>query len=186
MYAYKKTAFIFFPIFLILLDQLSKYIIRLSGGFYICNANLAFGLKISYAAILIAVLVLAYILYQIGNYKYQIANNKQISNSKSLISKRWFWKLNFGFWKLPACRRGRFDIWDLRFGILLILSGAISNIIDRLAFGCVIDFIDLRFWSASIAMRSIAGWPVFNLADAYITMGAFAVIIRILLDNKAK
>jgi signal peptidase II len=45
------------------------------------------------------------------------------------------------------------------FYILLILSGAVSNIIDRFYFGCVIDFIDLHFW------------PIFNLADVYITIG---------------
>lgn len=48
--------------------------------------------------------------------------------------------------------------------IIIILAGAISNIIDRLFFGCVIDFIDLKFW------------PVFNLADIFITIGAIMLI----------
>ncbi|MEK7598152.1 MAG: signal peptidase II, partial [Patescibacteria group bacterium] len=52
------------------------------------------------------------------------------------------------------------------FGLTFILSGALSNVIDRLYFGCVIDFIDLKFW------------PVFNLADVFITTG----VILILLD----
>lgn len=51
----------------------------------------------------------------------------------------------------------------------LILGGAVGNLIDRLRFGHVIDFIDLHFW------------PVFNVADSCITIGAvilFFVIIR--------
>lgn len=54
-------------------------------------------------------------------------------------------------------------------GLSLILGGAIGNLIDRLRFGYVVDFIDLRFW------------PVFNVADSCITIGAailFFVIIR--------
>ncbi len=54
-------------------------------------------------------------------------------------------------------------------GLSLILGGAIGNLIDRLRFGYVVDFIDLRFW------------PVFNVADSCITIGAailFFAIIR--------
>ena len=42
----------------------------------------------------------------------------------------------------------------------LILAGAGGNLIDRLFFGYVIDFLDLRIW------------PVFNIADSAITIGA--------------
>jgi len=42
----------------------------------------------------------------------------------------------------------------------LILAGAIGNLIDRLFFGYVIDFLDFRIW------------PVFNVADSAITAGA--------------
>ncbi|MEE9248210.1 MAG: signal peptidase II, partial [Dehalococcoidia bacterium] len=47
------------------------------------------------------------------------------------------------------------------FGLSLImqLSGAIGNIIDRVAYGYVIDFIDFRIW------------PIFNVADSSITIG---------------
>jgi signal peptidase II len=51
---------------------------------------------------------------------------------------------------------------------LLILSGAISNIIDRIYLGCIVDFIDLKFW------------PVFNLADVFITIGAIMLISKML------
>ena len=43
----------------------------------------------------------------------------------------------------------------------LILAGAIGNLIDRLFLGYVVDFLDFRIW------------PVFNIADSSITVGAF-------------
>ncbi len=47
----------------------------------------------------------------------------------------------------------------------LIFGGAISNLIDRLFLGAVVDYIDFRFW------------PVFNLSDSCITIGAIILII---------
>lgn len=46
----------------------------------------------------------------------------------------------------------------------LLIGGALSNLIDRLLFGGVRDFIDLRVW------------PVFNLADVALTVGTIALI----------
>ncbi len=46
--------------------------------------------------------------------------------------------------------------------LALILGGAVGNLIDRLRFGYVIDFIDLHWW------------PVFNLAESCITVGSLA------------
>ena len=51
-------------------------------------------------------------------------------------------------------------------GFSLILSGAIGNLIDRILFGYVIDFIDFRIW------------PVFNLADSAITIGTLIILIK--------
>ncbi len=47
-----------------------------------------------------------------------------------------------------------------KLGLTLIISGAIGNLIDRLRFGYVIDFIDFRYW------------PVFNIADTALCIGA--------------
>ena len=55
-----------------------------------------------------------------------------------------------------------------KFFIVLILSGAVSNMIDRIRFGCVVDYIDLKFW------------PVFNLADVYISIGTIILLVSIL------
>lgn len=52
----------------------------------------------------------------------------------------------------------------LALGLMLILGGALGNLLDRLIHGYVIDFIDVyyRQWH----------WPAFNIADSAITMGA--------------
>ncbi len=55
----------------------------------------------------------------------------------------------------------------------MILGGAIGNLIDRLRFGYVEDFIDLRVW------------PVFNLADSAISIGVMWLIWKTLRDKKA-
>jgi len=47
----------------------------------------------------------------------------------------------------------------------LIFAGALGNLIDRLRFGCVTDFIYVRLWGNVF-------WPAFNIADSAITVGA--------------
>lgn len=49
--------------------------------------------------------------------------------------------------------------------LMLFVAGALGNFINRLWTGAVIDFIDFSFW------------PSFNLADAYLTIGTFLLII---------
>ena len=55
----------------------------------------------------------------------------------------------------------------------LILAGAMGNLIDRLRFGFVIDFLDLRVW------------PVFNLADSAITIAALLLSWELLFKKNA-
>jgi signal peptidase II len=50
-------------------------------------------------------------------------------------------------------------------GIALLAGGAIGNLIDRVRLGAVIDYLDLRVW------------PVFNLADVAITVGAVLLVL---------
>jgi len=59
-----------------------------------------------------------------------------------------------------------------QWGLLIIISGAISNIIDRIFNGYVIDFIYLHYKNFY--------WPAFNFADIYITIGIIMIIINVL------
>lgn len=55
------------------------------------------------------------------------------------------------------------------FALASLLGGALGNVIDRLIYGYVVDFLDFHW----------AGWhfPAFNLADSAITVGAIALIL---------
>lgn len=144
---------------LIIIDQVSKYIIRTRGGFYICNSGIAFGLQTYWILVIFIASILLILLS-----KYQDARYKNQTNPKlqSLMTKKCF--CNLKNWLLNIVCFLFLGDWLLWVGILLVLSGAISNIIDRLHYGCVVDFIDLKIW------------PVFNLADIYITIGAIILI----------
>ena len=56
----------------------------------------------------------------------------------------------------------------------LILAGALGNLVDRLLYGYVIDFLDFRVW------------PVFNVADSAITIGAIILGWSIIFSKDRK
>lgn len=66
----------------------------------------------------------------------------------------------------------RLPPWDrwMTWGLSLLLGGAVGNLIDRLLHGHVIDFIHVYYdrWS----------YPIFNIADIGITMGAVMILIH--------
>ena len=53
----------------------------------------------------------------------------------------------------------------LQFSVGLLLGGTIGNLIDRISYGSVIDFIDFRIW------------PVFNIADSAVTVSIILLIV---------
>jgi signal peptidase II len=65
---------------------------------------------------------------------------------------------------------------DLVFG--LILGGALSNIIDRIMFKAVIDFLDIGYKKFR--------WPAFNLADLSICIGMIILLFHILSQSRKK
>lgn len=60
----------------------------------------------------------------------------------------------------------------------LIFAGAVGNLIDRIRFGEVIDFIDVYI--------STHHWPAFNVADSAISVGALLLLLSILKRPKDK
>ena len=60
--------------------------------------------------------------------------------------------------------------------LVLILSGAIGNFIDRIFRGYVVDFIDIYVFNYH--------WPAFNIADSCISVGFVILIFNILFLNK--
>jgi len=60
-----------------------------------------------------------------------------------------------------------------KWGLAIIISGAISNIIDRATHGYVVDFIYLHYKDFY--------WPAFNFADICITIGIIVIILNIIV-----
>ncbi|MCF7978058.1 MAG: signal peptidase II [Chromatiaceae bacterium] len=65
--------------------------------------------------------------------------------------------------------------WLLASGLALIIGGAIGNLIDRIVFGHVVDFIQV--YLPLIPMRLFNPWPAFNVADSAISIGVVALLI---------
>ena len=76
----------------------------------------------------------------------------------------WLWKAET---KLAAIALG------------LVIGGALGNVIDRLRFGAVVDFLDFHLHGYH--------WPAFNLADSFIFIGVVLLLIEtIMQERKAK
>lgn len=56
-------------------------------------------------------------------------------------------------------------------GLALVVGGALGNVIDRLRFGCVVDYLDFYI------LDRWPHWPAFNVADSAITIGAVLLIL---------
>lgn len=64
----------------------------------------------------------------------------------------------------------------MQLGLALVLSGAIGNLIDRVALGYVRDFIAFDF----------INFPVFNFADSCITVGAVLLVVSVLFTKSGR
>lgn len=67
--------------------------------------------------------------------------------------------------------------WTGRLSIAAILGGAIGNLVDRLQYGEVIDFLDFYI--------DTYHWPAFNVADSAISMGVVFLIIHFAFEKKS-
>ena len=109
----------------------------------------------------------------------------------------WNYGISFGFlnsvpalaqWLLPMAVvviTSALGVWLYRTDRLrpalalgLIIGGALGNLIDRLRFGAVADFLDFHAWGHH--------WPAFNAADSAITVGAVVLILDSLFVGDEK
>jgi signal peptidase II len=108
-----------------------------------------------------------------GLWRFTYAENP--GAAFSFLSNVWF-----GRWLLTAIGVlvvGVFFAWALRLrrplpllGAALILGGAIGNLFDRIRLGYVIDFVQWHY-------HDRFAWPVFNVADAWIVVGAVLLFL---------
>lgn len=79
-------------------------------------------------------------------------------------------------------RRIRPEQWALRWGLPLALGGAIGNLVDRIRYGWVVDFIDVFVKSGGHERH----WPTFNVADVAIVFGVGLMAIDMLVSPKPR
>lgn len=75
-------------------------------------------------------------------------------------------------WRLPASSQ------LARSGLGLIMGGAVGNLLDRVRFGYVIDFVD-AYWGSH-------HWPAFNVADSAISIGVCLLVLDMALHPGAE
>jgi signal peptidase II len=84
--------------------------------------------------------------------------------------------------------RVRTERLGFRVALALILGGAAGNLIDRafygllygegpLFYGKVVDFLDVEFFNLSLFGYHLSRWPVFNIADASVTVGVLLLLV---------
>ena len=80
----------------------------------------------------------------------------------SLIFMVWLWRSENRF---------------LSAGLGMVIGGALGNIIDRVRYGAVMDFLDFYYGDYH--------WPAFNLADTFICVGVLFILIESFLEDKS-
>ncbi len=167
-YKFSNATIAILIVVLVILDQITKYIIKYTmdlgdsfqviGNFfkitYVENPGMAFGVRINNPYIFMALSVLAAVLV---------------------------------FYYLFKLRK---ESWFLQAALIFISAGAIGNLTDRFIYGRVVDFLDFEFFDIFIPAFNFLGfhfsgysmtrWPVFNVADMAVTGGMIILIIYLI------
>jgi signal peptidase II len=83
--------------------------------------------------------------------------------------------IGYYFLKLTGAKN---EVWA-KWGLPLVLGGALGNYLDRLARGFVIDFIDAHWFEK-------ATWPAFNVADSAIVVGVGLLLVDSFVRKEVK
>jgi signal peptidase II len=84
--------------------------------------------------------------------------------------------------------RSRTERLGFRIALAMVLGGAVGNLIDRMFYGVffhegpffygkVVDFIDVDFLDVTLFGHQLSRWPVFNVADASVTVGVLLLLL---------
>ena len=76
-------------------------------------------------------------------------------------------------------RQFKDSIW-MKISLGLLMGGALGNLIDRVVFHYVTDFIRVRWW-----LMHLRWWPAFNIADASVCIGAAMLIVGMIKRSKS-
>ena len=68
--------------------------------------------------------------------------------------------------------------WPTALPLALIIGGALGNLIDRVRYGHVVDFVQVYYWPGEL-------FPAFNIADSAISVGAVVMVLFTLFGGKA-
>jgi len=75
------------------------------------------------------------------------------------------------------------NIGHIAIPLTIVSGGAAGNILDRLRFGEVVDFIDCEFPDISIGSYQMDRWPIFNIADMAVSCGIIATILFMMIHS---
>lgn len=79
---------------------------------------------------------------------------------------KWFSLIGFGIGAFLIAEWWKKESLAQEWPWILIISGGLGNLLERLFFGCIMDYIALPFF------------PVFNIADILLTIGVFGILIK--------
>ena len=149
-----------------------------------------------------SVLVLLIFLFDRFTKNYVIALDKKLSSENIFISKFlninliWNEGIAFGFFSVSSENLYNFLTLSIiivilfvlyffikstgfeKYALILIFSGALGNVYDRIIYKAVPDFIDFHVGNFH--------WFIFNVADIFITLGVFFMLIIELINIKKK
>lgn len=83
---------------------------------------------------------------------------------------------------ISVYRRLHPEQWAMRWGLPLALGGAVGNLVDRIRYGSVIDFIDMY----TIYKGQEKHWPTYNVADIAIVVGVLLMALDTFLGRRTR
>jgi signal peptidase II len=160
----------FLPLIIVVADQITKWAIRSQLDLYQSAAVLGDWLR------------LTYIRNPGGAFGLRWGHDMVYYGAALLVIVWIIWQL------VRHGHTGRLSMWALA----LILGGAVGNLIDRVAFGEVTDFIDAEFFDLHVPAfdfgiirhpgYTLDRWPAFNIADSCVTVGLIVLLVTLWRD----